>query len=173
MNKQFLIVIDGLNGAGKTTVSHLLHGKLKRTALLSFDITKRLISDFKPNDEYHGVTNRILRGMVKEYLTSGFNVILESFFPDKKFLLPYLEISKKKKVHTVLFQIEAPFKVRYKRIQERPLAPGAKKKMTKQWIKRNDDNYFQNKYKKAEVIQSHDKTPEQIAKLILKFLGKK
>ena len=45
--KLFLILIDGPMGSGKTTISQILHSKLKRTAYIGLDRVKRFISDFK------------------------------------------------------------------------------------------------------------------------------
>jgi len=172
MHKQHLIIIDGLNGAGKTTVSGLLHRKVKRTVLLSFDKKKRLISDYAPNEEYLAVTNRIMHLMTKEYLDAGLSVIIESIFPKKELMIPFLAIAKKKNIPAVVYQIEAPFEIREKRIKERPLVEGTKRKMAKKWVRKNDAEYHQNKYDQAIIINSHDKSPEQIARIILKDLQK-
>jgi predicted ABC-type ATPase len=170
MTKQHLIIIDGPNGAGKTTTSVLLHENLENTVLLSFDKVKNFISNFQPSEKNILMTNQIMLSMTKQYLEGGFDVIVEAIFPEEKFVLPYLKIAKSKKVSAVVYQIEAPFEVRAKRIKERPLAKGAKRKMTKQWIGQNDLRYFENKYAGAEVITSHDKTTKEIVKIILKDL---
>jgi len=171
MNKQHLIIIDGPNGAGKTTTSVLLHENLENTVLLSFDKVKNFISNFQSSEKNILMTNQIMLSMAKQYLEGGFDVIVEAIFPEEKFVLPYLKIAKSKKVSVVAaYQIEAPFEVRAKRIKERPLAKGAKKKMTKQWIRRNDLRYFEKKYAGAQVITSHDKTTKEIVKIILKDL---
>ena len=41
MKTKFLIIIDGLNGAGKSTVAQFVGSKLKRTALISYDRMKK------------------------------------------------------------------------------------------------------------------------------------
>ena len=170
MTKQHLIIIDGPNGAGKTMTSVLLHENLENTVLFSFDKIKRFISNFEPNERNIFATNRIMLLMTKQYLEEGFSVIAESIFPEEKFVLPYVKIAKSKKVSFTAYQIEAPFEIRAQRIKERPLAQGAKKKMSKKWIKRNDLRYFENKYTGAKVITSHDKTTKEIVKIILKDL---
>jgi predicted kinase len=172
MHKQHLIIIDGLNGAGKTTVSSILHRKLKRTVLLSFDKTKRLISDYTPNEEYIFLTDKITRLMTKEYLNGGMSVIIESIFPKKEFVIPFVKFAKKKNIPVIVYQIEAPYEIREKRIMQRPLLEGTKRKLAPKWMKKNDKEYYHNKYDKAIIIQSHDKSPEQIARIILKDLKK-
>ena len=68
MKKPFLIIIDGPIGSGKTTVSELLHKKLRKTALISLDKIKRLVSDYKPMHKYHQLASEVGKAMVKEYL---------------------------------------------------------------------------------------------------------
>lgn len=170
MSRQSLIIIDGLNGAGKTTVSKLLHARLKRSVRLSFDVIKRLISDYTPTDEYISLTDKVIKLLAKEYLEAGLSVIVDAFSPKEEFVEAYAKIAKKKSVEFHAFQIEAPHDVRFARIQERPLAEGAKKRMDKKWLKRNDENYLQNKYQKAVVFDSSKLSPEQIVSRIVKDL---
>jgi cytidylate kinase len=172
MNTKLLIIIDGLNGAGKTTVAKLLGSKLKRTALISYDRTKRLITDFTPNDEYHALTNYVVRAMAKEYFDHDISVIIESYIPTVEIAKRYTDLAKRKDVKMYYYQLEAPLDVRFQRIQQRPLAEGAKKKMTVKHVKRNDTFYLENKFGKAKVIETNNLTPEQIVKIILKDLKK-
>lgn len=172
MHTQHLIIIDGLNGAGKTTVSGLLHRKLKRTVLLSFDKTKRLISDYTPTEEYVLLTNKVTRLMTKEYLDGGLSVIIESIFPKKELMTPFFKMAKARNIPITVYQIEAPYEIREKRIMQRPLLEGTKRKLAPKWMKKNDRDYFQNKYDQAIIINSHDKSPEQIARIILRDLKK-
>jgi predicted ABC-type ATPase len=165
-----LIIIDGLNGAGKTTVAHLLSSKLKRTALISYDKTKRLISDFTPNDEYHVLANNVVKAMAKEYFKYKVNVIIESYIPTKEIAKRYLVLARSKYINLYYYQLEAPLHVRAKRIKQRPLVQGGKK-MTIKHIQRNDSFYLENKYNKAKVIQTDSLSPEKIVKIILNDLN--
>jgi uridine kinase len=48
MKKPFLIIIDGPMGAGKSTVARLLQEKIGvKTALISLDVLKRIVSDYR------------------------------------------------------------------------------------------------------------------------------
>lgn len=155
-----LIIIDGLNGSGKTTIAKQLHRDLKRTAVIHWDYIKRLISDFEPNSKDLRLTGNIVKLMAREYLKNDINVIIESFFPRKEYIeeLTKLARDKKSRVHLFVYQIEAPFKVRAQRIRTRNKTEGVKKRMTKKWIKSNDVEYFAHKYTKAKVLDSSQKT---------------
>ena len=168
MKETRLIIIDGLNGAGKSTVAKLLHAKLKRTALISYDKIKRLISDFTPNEEYHAIANYVVRAMAKEYLVAGVDTIIESYIPTVAIANRYLGLARRKNVQLFYYQLEAPLHVRAERIRQRPLVEGAKKKMTLEHIKKNDDFYLSNKYNRAKVIKTHNLTPDQVTRIILK-----
>ena len=170
MTKQKLIIIDGQNGAGKSTVAKLVHQKLPNTALVSFDQVKLLISNFTPTQENIKTTDTVVRLMVKEYLRAGMNVIVEAFFPDSKFVKQYQKSIKGKNVKFYVFQLEADFKTRFKRINNRPLSVGAKKKMDKKWLERNDSSYADNKYNEASIIDTYKLKPQAVTNRIISKL---
>lgn len=165
-----IIIIDGLNGAGKSTVAKMLSSKLKRTALISYDSIKRLMSDFTPNEEYHRIANHVVRSMAKEYLRHGVNVIIETYIPSRKIAMMYTGLARRSDVTLHHFKLEAPLDVRYERILQRPLVPGVKKKQSKEKVAVNDEQYFLNNTSRATVIETNVRTPEQVARIILKEL---
>ncbi len=75
--QKFVLVIDGLMGSGKTTVSALLHKKLKRTAHIGLDRVKWFVSDFKRTPEENEIARNIVLAMMKEYLKHDISVIVE------------------------------------------------------------------------------------------------
>lgn len=164
-----LIIIDGLNGSGKSTVAKLLHKKLPRTALISYDEIKRLISDFEPKDEYLQLTAKVIQAMIKQYLSNNVSVIIEFFAPKAEYVKAYTKLAKTNKdLALFVYQIEAPLDVRMQRIQARPLQAGAKRKMDKAWIMRNDENYHANKYTEATVFDSGKLSAGRIVNEMLK-----
>ncbi len=66
-----------------------------------------------------------------------------------------------------VYQIEAPLEVRMQRIKDRPLQAGARKKMDKAWIMRNDQNYTTNKYQDAKVFDSGKLSASKIVNQIV------
>lgn len=72
-----LIVIYGASGAGKTTLTDLLHGELSYTARLGTDHIKRFISEFRTIELHNKVSRKVINAMTVEYLKNGINVIVE------------------------------------------------------------------------------------------------
>ena len=129
---------------------------------------KKLISDFTPNEEYHSIANYVIRAMIKEYFNHNINVIVESYIPTTEIAKRYTILANRKDVKMFYYQLEAPLEIRAKRIAERQLAHPVARKLSKKRIKANDENYLKNKFAKAKVIDTHNLTPQQIVKIILK-----
>jgi len=172
MKKPFLIVIDGPMGAGKTTVSKLLHEKLHKkkrlNALISLDRLKRIISGYKMDSKIHlKLASDIGISMTKEYLKNNIDVIVEKAFTRAEFVDSFIRPFKKK-ARLFVYQIEVPTDIGARRVRERPLHPEIKKRPPKSKFERNIRHYSQFKYKKAEVFDSSKLTPRQIVNKIIK-----
>ena len=168
MKKPFLIIIDGPIGSGKTTVSELLHKKLRKTALISLDKIKRLVSDYKPMHKYHQLASEVGKAMVKEYLKNGWNVIIEKAFTREKFIKKYLNFNKNKGIRVFVYQIMIPFDIAIKRVRQREKFRNQISKLSTNRIKRNYRHYDSYGYKKAKIFDSLKLKPEKIAAEILK-----
>ncbi|MEI7765643.1 MAG: AAA family ATPase [bacterium] len=72
-----LIAIYGASGAGKTTLTDLLHGDLSYTARLGTDHIKRFISEFRTIESHNKVSRKVINAMAVEYLKNGISVIVE------------------------------------------------------------------------------------------------
>ncbi|MEX2017088.1 MAG: AAA family ATPase, partial [Candidatus Pacearchaeota archaeon] len=148
MRKPYLIIIDGPMGAGKTTVAQLLqkklHGKKGVNALISLDKLKNIASGYKLDSKLHlSLASDIGAGMAKEYLKRDYNVIVEKAFTQSKYLKSFLKPFSKK-ANILIYQIEAPFDLRLKRIGGRDIKYSKKTPLNK--IKRNTKNYDELKY---------------------------
>ena len=77
MKTPFILIIDGMTGAGKSSVSKLLSKKLPRTAVIGMDKVKLFISDFERNERDNGIARNIIREMTKIYLDNEISVIIE------------------------------------------------------------------------------------------------
>ena len=169
--KPFLIILDGPMGAGKSTVSELLHKRLHKkrgfTALISLDKLKRIVSDYKMGSKFHlEIASDVGVLMAKEYLNRGFNVVVEKAFTTEQFVNAFIKsLGNKSKVK--IYQIEAPFDLRVKRIDKRGLPKGVKVKPSLRKIKRNTEHYNERKYQNAIVFDSSKLTPNQIANKII------
>ena len=60
MNKPFLIIIDGMTGSGKTTVSNMLSKNIPRLAIIGMDKVKRFISDFERGEKDNAIAKDIV-----------------------------------------------------------------------------------------------------------------
>ncbi len=158
-------------GAGKTTVAKLLHQKFKRAALLGIDRIKWIVSDFSRSFEDNSMTADVVLAMCKEYLKHGLNIILDQGFMRKEFLNPYLRLAKKEKIPLLIYQLEAPYNILLERLKIRPKPEAAKRKVSKTKTLKNIETYFENKYPKAQIIDSGALTPKQIADKIAKDIA--
>ena len=169
-DKPFLILIDGPMGSGKTTVSQLLHKKLKRTSHIGLDRIKRYISDFKRNPKDNEISRNIVFAMTDAYLKQGINVIVEQGMRDTH-INAFKKIAKKNKIKCFIYQLDAPKKLLFERVHKRTALLGKPKTSTAR-IERNYKIHLANKYKHMNIFNSEKLNPEQIAKLILKDLKK-
>ena len=170
MKKPFLIILDGPIGSGKTTVSELLHKRLKKTALISLDKVKRLVSDYKPGHKYHNLASQVGKVMAKEYLKNGWNVIVEKAFTREKFIQEYLNFKKNKNIKVFVYQMTIPFNVAIKRVRQREKLRDKISKLSTRRIERNYNHYDLYSYKKAKTFDSVKLKPQKIVKEILKDL---
>jgi adenylate kinase family enzyme len=172
MKKNLLVIIDGKNGAGKTTIARLLHAKMPFTALLHWDTTKKLVSGFKPNKKYHKLAKQIMIAMTDVYLKNGVNVIYEAHFGTGENVNEVLRSTSKQKTKVFVYQIEAPLEVQMKRVKERWLAGKTKRLPTKAHVVKNNARYEKYKYKGATVFDSSKLTAQQITNRILREVKK-
>ncbi len=177
---QFIIVIDGPIASGKTTVAKLLHAKLKRTAHVSLDRIKHLISDYKPTDKDKTLATQIAAGMIKEYLKHGISVIVENAFIQSKYVERFVKLENRKRgknaVAVFVYQIEVPLHIGIKRAKKREQKTNPLKKISITRIKRNHTRYKIYRYTKpTRVFQSDKLSAKQIAREILRKVatGKK
>ncbi|MFA6397912.1 MAG: AAA family ATPase [Candidatus Paceibacterota bacterium] len=164
--KLFIVLITGPMGSGKTTVSKILHSKLKRTALISLDHIKKFISDFKRETKDNEISRNVILAMTKEYLRQNISVIIEQALSLGQ-INKFQKIADKYKANYFVYQLDAPRKILEKRIKQRTEIPG-KQKVSKERIVKNYNFHLENKYSKAIILDSEKLTPEKIASLIIK-----
>lgn len=167
--KQFLLLIDGPMGSGKTTVSAILHKKVKNTAHIGLDRIKWFVSGFKRNKAQNTMTRAVGMAMAKEYLRQGVNVIVEQGMR-KETIKKYKKVAKNYKVNFFVYQLHIPKKVSLLRVKQRlekwPRRQG--KRVTLPRVLRNYHIYSENKDTTLHVFDSAELTARQIAGKILK-----
>lgn len=172
-NNPFLIIISGPMGVGKTTVARLLHEKLERTALLSYDQIKWFVSDFNSDNADFQLTFRIEKVMIREYLTSGVSVILEKAFSEKELIDDLKFLAEELSASVFIYQLEAPLEVVKERINQRP--PSSKRKIppTADKIERSHARYLASKHDQAKIIKTEKMSSEEIVEEIIKDISEK
>lgn len=175
MKKPFLIIIDGSMGAGKTTVANLLHKTLKRTALISLDKLKRIVSFYEMDSKEHlQLASDLGVAMTNEYLKKEINVIVEKAFTREEYLKSFIK-SIKNKPNLYIYQIEVPLEIGLSRVKKREKLKekGIPRNRIKEKVTRNYSHYNQFKYSNAKIFDSSKLTPRMIANKILKEVGSK
>lgn len=119
MNEQFLLLLDGMMGAGKTTTTGFLRKQLPRTAIIGMDRVKKFISDFERCERDNTIAREIIVEMTKKYLTLGLSVIVEQPFWDPADVQQYADIAQEHSVTFHKFQLFTTPEVAYQRAVER------------------------------------------------------
>ncbi|MBI2044578.1 AAA family ATPase [Candidatus Pacearchaeota archaeon] len=156
--KSFLILIDGPIGSGKSTTAKMLqmelYKKKRLSALISLDSLKRIVYGYKiDNKAYVELASNIGIAMAKEYLKRNMNVIVEKAFTREEFVNSFIK-PLRKMTKILIYQLEAPFGLRVKRINKRELKRKDKKKLPVSKIKRNTKHYDKSKYREATIFDT-------------------
>ncbi len=95
--KQKLILLDGMSGAGKTTLSNSLSKELLRTAIIGFDKIKKFISDFERGARDNQIAREVTMVMAEKYLNLGLSVIVENPFKTEEEIDFYTTLAQERK----------------------------------------------------------------------------
>ena len=172
IKQPFLLIIDGMTGAGKTTTSKLLSEKLPRTAIVGMDKIKRFISDFERCKQDNDIARDIVFEMTKKYFDHNISVIVEQPFLDKD-LKRYEYLSEKSKIPLCKVQLFADSNIALNRVRERQKEREAKDKVPEERVKHNI-SLFKNKESEGFlVIDTSNKDNQEVTEEIMKFLSNK
>ncbi|MBI2121015.1 MAG: AAA family ATPase [Parcubacteria group bacterium] len=171
--KQFLIIIDGPMGSGKTTIGTLVHKKLKRTALVSTDRIKWFVSDFKRGAEDNKMTAEVLYAMCEEYIKHGISLLIPQGFWKKEYVDTYINLAKKHNLELFVYQLETPKEILLKRLAARPTPALATSRVPKTRILKNLKTWEENRYNLGKIFDTSKQSAEQITKAILKEVKSK
>ncbi len=103
--KKFLLLIDGMSGAGKSTTAGFLARELPRTAIVGFDKIKRFISDFKRGTRDNAISREVSIAMTQRYLELGMSVMVEQSFKSEQEIMAYEKLAKQNNIPCIKFQI--------------------------------------------------------------------
>lgn len=115
MNKQFLLLLDGMMGAGKTTTTSILKEQLPRTAIIGMDRIKKFVSDFERNERDNNIARAVTIEMAKKYLELGLSVIVDQPFWDSADIQQYETIAKDHSVSFYKYSLFTTPEIAYQR----------------------------------------------------------
>ncbi|OGJ04426.1 hypothetical protein A3F97_02970 [Candidatus Nomurabacteria bacterium RIFCSPLOWO2_12_FULL_41_10] len=164
MNKKLnFIFLNGQMGSGKSTITNLLRKNLKRTALLSIEDIRVLLSDFRPSTEDHLLAWKIIYRMCDEYFKNGISVLLEQIVCSEEVVNKFLRLAKKHKCVIGFYHLQATRNILLSRIEKRE----KDQKPAKNAILKNINKHEKMIYPKAAIIDTSEVSPSEVAKLIL------
>lgn len=169
-NKQFLLLIDGPMGGGKSTVADLLKKSLVGAVFTGLDRLKWSIAGFNRTPEENKLAAHLVESIARTALEDGASVCVEQGFMRAEYMEPYIKMAHGLGVELLVYQIEAPREALIERLTSRKTPTEAKTQVSREKIEKNIDSYFENKYKQAKVIDSQNLAPEQISEMIMKDL---
>jgi len=170
LKKQTAIIIDGPMGSGKTTVANIIHRKIKKMVYLGTDKIKWLQSDFKRSDKEIFISIEVVLSMADTYLKNEMNILLAENIIDREVRNKFIDLFNKNKLQLFIYHLSAPKKTLLERLNKRGKEHEKKgiPPISKPFILRNLNSHHENREKNAKVLDSSEKTPEEIAGIILK-----
>lgn len=118
MRTPFLLLLDGMTGSGKTTVSNKLAERIPRLATIGLDKVKLFINDFERGDRDNNIGREIIIEATKIYLHNNISVIVDQPIRSNEVDV-YENIAKEYSVPIYKIQMFANPEVAFKRIIER------------------------------------------------------
>ena len=85
MKVPFLLLLDGMTGAGKSTTSGLLAKQIPRLATIGIDNVKLLISDYERGDRDNNIAHQIIFFMTRIYFDNNISVIVDQPIKTQRF----------------------------------------------------------------------------------------
>lgn len=171
MQKQFLILLDGMTGSGKTTTASFIFQKLPRTAWIGMDKVKRFISDFEKGKRDNKIAKDIIFEMTKKYLELGISVIVDQPVKDEEELAKYENLVKEFGVECYKFQLFTTPEIAFNRVKERQGKKDPTTWSTDERIK-NNITYFKKRDAQGFIcIDTTNLNEKEASDLILKEIA--
>ncbi|MBU0999416.1 ATP-binding protein [Patescibacteria group bacterium] len=171
MKNNFILLIDGMTGAGKTTITKLLAKDLPRTAIVGMDKVKKFITDFERGERDNTVAKEVVLVMVKKYLELGLSVIVDQPFKNTEEIELFENLARENRINLYGFQLFTSPEIAFNRVVNRQ--KDYKDKVPEERIQRNI-SLFKNKEDLGfTTIDTSELEPKDVAELILKDLFRK
>jgi broad-specificity NMP kinase len=166
-----LIILNGIAGAGKTTVAKRLHDALPLSVLIPNFEVRRMISHFKTNrDLSRTILFNLTYGLTEQGLRSGSHVIVDSKIHDdltgKSIIDRLVELAKTLNAETYEVLLEVDKKRSIQRIRSRGFSKGAI--LTEENVEENVENFihqmeeFKKTRRNALAIDTSTLSPDEV-----------
>lgn len=162
--KQFVLLVDGMSGAGKTTVTKLLAEKLPRTAIVGFDKIKKFVSDFERGVRDNQIAREVTMVMVQKYLDLGLSVIVEHPFKTEEIEF-YAALANERHIPIYKFQLHADPDTALQRVIKRTRENNGD--LPEDRARRNISSFEPRSHLGFTVINTTNARPQDIAEIIL------
>lgn len=168
MKRPFLLMIDGMTGAGKTTVSHLLSEHIPRVAVIGMDKVKRFVSDFERGTRDNSIARDVIFQMTKAYLDHEISVIIEQPIKSDSELQLYEGLAREHAIPIFKVQLFTDPKTAFQRVVSRQ--ENFEIKVPIQRIRRNISLFERKEDRGFCVIDTTAQSSEAVKEKILKLL---
>ena len=169
MNRPFMLIIDGMTGAGKTTVSKLLAEKIPRVAIIGMDKVKRFISDFERGERDNQIARDVVFVMAEKYFDHGISVIVEQPFRSDEDLKKFEDLARRYSFPVYKVQLFTTPETALKRVQDRQA--NLEDKLTEERINRNISLFKNKAHKGFVVIDTSNISSLEVANKIMQTLN--
>lgn len=167
MKTPFLLLLDGMTGAGKTTTAELLSKQIPRVATIGLDRVKLFISDFERGDRDNDIAREIVLSMTKIYFDNNISVIVDQPIRTREISV-YEEIAKHYSVPLYKVQLYTSPETAFDRIMERMKT--WEKPTPEEQVRKNIDFFKSKKDMEFTQIDTTALGANQVAEQILGLL---
>lgn len=115
----FLLLIDGMTWAGKSTCTKIISKSIARVAVVGMDRVKRFIVDFERWERDNAIARDVVFAITKTYLANSISVIVEHPFKTNEEVQQYEDLAKQYEIPIYKFQLYTTPEVAFQRVTSR------------------------------------------------------
>lgn len=169
----YILIVNGPLCSGKTSLVKVFVEREKRLFQCSFDVIKKLISDFD-GEEDRMLAKDLLFALSREAVHKNLSIIVEgsaSIMLEMRSF--YSTLAKEELVNFFEINLEAPLEILQKRLQERIVAGEALTVNKPEQLLQRYNLYLERRDPEVLTYDSTTHSPEEIYSLIIKNVLKK